>query len=1012
MSLKNAVRFWGIIVLAAVIGFTFTACGDVEDGLTVGGGLSTLSGNVTITPDGTVTVNTELTAAYSGTETVIYQWYKDNTAISGATSVRYTPATAGSYTVTVSRAGFNSKTSAAVTVNAVINSDITYTVTRADGKDGTADTTAINFTFSASVTGLTANDITIVDGSGSVTKGTLSGSGTSWTLGVTVTAAGNLTITIAKSGIEAEPKDVTVYKAGQTAPTLTSITAVYTQGSTIIYPTTPLDSLKAGLTVTATYSNGATQPVTAYTLSGTLTVGTSTITVTYEGETTTFTVTVTAPDITYTATQTGGTDNAADSTGIEFTFSESVDSLNLTADDITVGGTAGKGTTLTGTGTTRTLAITVTSAGQATVQIAKTGIEAGTKHVTVYKAGQAAPTLTGITAVYNGTATIYSTTPLNNLKENLTVKAQYSNGSEITLSQNEYTLSGTLAVGISTVIVSYAGETTIFTITVSAKNLTGITLNTASVGKYYSQNETLNLTGLVVTANYSDSTSDAVINYTTSPTNGSPLSTTGTITVTVSYTEGAVTRTATFTVTVTIPGTSGLAYTRITTGNNANTYSVSRGPLPLVGMVIISGAYNGLPVTEIGVTETGSSAFYGCTGITEITIPNSVTSIVGRAFQNCTSLTSITIPNSVTSSIGISTFSGCTNLTSITIGDGVTSIGNSAFDGCTSLTSITIPNSVTSIGSSAFWGCTSLASITIGDGVTSISDSAFGYCDNLTSITVDEGNSNYASHDGILYNKAKTSFVLIPPRISGNVIIPEGVTEIGYNAFYQRTDLTSIEIPASVTSIGYNAFTNCSNLISVTFASGSQLESIDIRAFPYCSSLTSIEIPASVTEIGIGAFANCSNLISVTFAEGSQLQSIDSYVFSGCTNLTSINIPASVTSIGQYAFYGCTSLASITFVAGSQLQSIGINVFHNCTNLTSINIPTSVTSIGYGAFGYCTSLTGVTFAGTIPSSGFDTGAFYNLGDLRDKFYATNSANGTPGTYTRPSTTSTTWTRQP
>ena len=129
------------------------------------------------------------------------------------------------------------------------------------------------------------------------------------------------------------------------------------------------------------------------------------------------------------------------------------------------------------------------------------------------------------------------------------------------------------------------------------------------------------------------------------------------------------------------------------------------------------------------------AAFDYCSGLTSITIPNSVTSIGGLAFWDCESLTSITIPNSVTS-IGYAAFYGCSSLTSVTIPNSVTSIGGLAFKGCKSLTSVTIPNSVTSIGEGAFEGCSGLTSIIIPNSVTSIGGVAFAFCSSLISVTI------------------------------------------------------------------------------------------------------------------------------------------------------------------------------------------------------------------------------------------------------------------------------------
>jgi hypothetical protein len=261
----------------------------------------TLTGITANYTGGSVEINTDVNSLKSNlTVTANYSDNASRTLNSADYSLSGDLSVSGQKTITVTYEDKTTNFTVTVTAAVAANNDITYNVTQTDGADGTADTTAINFTFSGAVSDLTANDITITNSTnrtGSVTKGVLSGSGTSWSLAVTVAAPGNVTVSIIKTGIETGTKNVTVYKVGQTIPTLTDITAVYTQGSTIVYPTTPLDSLKAGLTVTAQYSDSTTQPVTAYALSGTLTVGTSAVTVSYTDgvtQTTTFNVTVTA----------------------------------------------------------------------------------------------------------------------------------------------------------------------------------------------------------------------------------------------------------------------------------------------------------------------------------------------------------------------------------------------------------------------------------------------------------------------------------------------------------------------------------------------------------------------------------------------------------------------------------------------------------------------------------------------------------------------------------------------
>jgi len=163
--------------------------------------------------------------------------------------------------------------------------------------------------------------------------------------------------------------------------------------------------------------------------------------------------------------------------------------------------------------------------------------------------------------------------------------------------------------------------------------------------------------------------------------------------------------------------------------------SVNANPLYYAHNLYINDEFVIDLVIPDGVTSIGGSAFYGCTGLTSVTIGNGVTSIGNFAFRGCTGLTFITIPDGVTS-IGNSAFSGCTGLTSVTIGNGVTSIGSDAFSGCTGLTSVTIGNGVTSIGNYAFSGCTGLTSVVISDSLESIGGWVFDDCLGLTSMVL------------------------------------------------------------------------------------------------------------------------------------------------------------------------------------------------------------------------------------------------------------------------------------
>ncbi len=350
------------------------------------------------------------------------------------------------------------------------------------------------------------------------------------------------------------------------------------------------------------------------------------------------------------------------------------------------------------------------------------------------------------------------------------------------------------------------------------------------------------------------------------------------------------------------------------------------------------------------VTNIGGGAFYGCSGLTNVAIGTNVAGIGDAAFYDCQDLESLAIPDSVTA-IGSQAFRGCAGLTNVTIGANVADIGEAAFYGCQSLTSLAIPGSVTSIGSQAFRYCAGLTNVTaIPDGVTNIGPCAFSGCSLLTALDVSGGNADYASENGVLFDKNKEMLVQFPAGKGGAFTIPGSVTAIGDEAFYLCGGLTEVTIPDGVTHIGEGAFCYCSGLTEVTIPDG--VTNLGAHAFGHCTGLTDMTVPDSVTSIGEETFFRCDGLTNVTI--GANVTSIGPEAFEGCTNLASVTIPGSVMYIGINAFCNCPRLTELA-IPGSVVR-IGINAFYGCTGLTNAVIPDSVTYIGNHAFGDCSGL--------------------------------------------------------
>ena len=341
--------------------------------------------------------------------------------------------------------------------------------------------------------------------------------------------------------------------------------------------------------------------------------------------------------------------------------------------------------------------------------------------------------------------------------------------------------------------------------------------------------------------------------------------------------------------------------------------------------------------------------------LSDIALPESISSIGENAFYQCKALKKINIPEKV-ASIGKDAFSGCkleradiTNLSAwcrIELANTNASPRTKLYLNGEKLTKLVVPSDITNLNYGVFYACKSITEAVLHDGVTTIGISVFGSCQTLEKITFGNGIESI-SKNAFSYCRALKS-----------IVIPDSVRELGNNAFKECTGCESFVIGSGVTTIGTNVFENCagelivnSKIVETDYDNGTT----NSAHWLYGSNFSKVIIGSNVTKLGGRAFQYYSSLIDVTIPDS--VTELGNLAFMNCTSLADITIPNSVTSMGTQAVYGCTKLKTILFP--NKLTAIKGSMCKNCTALETVVIPESVTSIGAQAFAECTSLMSV-----------------------------------------------------
>lgn len=335
--------------------------------------------------------------------------------------------------------------------------------------------------------------------------------------------------------------------------------------------------------------------------------------------------------------------------------------------------------------------------------------------------------------------------------------------------------------------------------------------------------------------------------------------------------------------------------------------------------IIGSSAFNGckaLKTVSLGdaIEEVAVSAFTGCSLIEEIILPKTVGE---QAFSGCCGLRTVVFNPEMTI-IEKNTFNGCTGLTEVKIPDTVTEIREGAFSGCTNLRNVTLPTGLTLIGKSAFSGCTAVESITIPDTVKTVEDNAFKDCTSLSDVAMSDSIEKFGLDvftNSPYMKKEFGDFVIMGGILSKylgaekDVIVPDNVTTIGENAFAEAYHVETITIPDTVKTIANKLLGTIYSwgdnpkpqLKKVVIGNG--VTSIGDEAFASCEKLTEVVFGTGLSSIGQRAFSGCKELKSIDLSK-TALTEINQEAFNGCWNAKKVILPDNIEIIGRSAFAG------------------------------------------------------------------------------------------------------------